>query len=170
LLAIYDATLSTHLETSTTFRGTSNRIQNDVIRAVSDVVLEKIKSEIKKSTFVALLLDETSDIMNLSQLSTTMRYVDSENGHVYERFVSFTDVSADRSANGLLQHVIKTASEHDLSNKLVAQTFDAAAVMAGHTGGLRAKVQKLYPKATFVHCFSHKLSLILSQCLLYKRM
>jgi hypothetical protein len=59
LLAIYDVTLNTHLETSTTFRGTSNRIQNDVIRAVSDVVLEKIKSEIKNSTFVTLLLDET---------------------------------------------------------------------------------------------------------------
>jgi hypothetical protein len=73
LLTIYDATLSTRLETSTTFRGTSNRIQNDVIRAVSDVVLEKIKSEIKNSTFVALLLDETSDIINLFQLSTTLK-------------------------------------------------------------------------------------------------
>jgi hypothetical protein len=57
---------------------------------------------------------------------------------MYKRFVSITDVSADRSANGLLQHVIKTTSESDLSNKLVAQTFDGAAVMAGHTGGLRA--------------------------------
>jgi hypothetical protein len=55
---------------------------------------------------------------------------------VYERFVSFTDVSADRSANGLFQHVIKTASEFDFCNELVAQTFDGAAVMAGHTGGL----------------------------------
>jgi hypothetical protein len=70
-------------------------------------------------------------------------------------------VSADRSANGLFQHVIKTASEFNLSNKLVAQTFDEATVMAGHTGGLRAKVQELYPKAIFIHCFSHKLNLIL---------
>jgi hypothetical protein len=163
LLAIYDATLSTHLETSTTFRGTSNTIQNDIIRAVSDAVLEKTISEIKNSTFVALLPDETSDIMNLCQLSTTMRYVDSENGQVYERFVSFTNVSANKSANGLLQHVIKTANEFDLSNKLVAQTFDGATVMAGHTGGLRAKVKELYSKAIFVHCFSHKLNLILSQ-------
>lgn len=101
--------------------------------------------------------------MNLCQLSSTLRYVDSENGQMYERFVSFTHVSADRSASGLLQHVIKTANEFDLSNKLLAQTFDGAAVMAGHTGGLRAKVQELYPKAIFVHCFSHKLNLILSQ-------
>jgi hypothetical protein len=52
LLAIYDATLSTHLETSTTFRGTSIKIQNDIIRTVSDVVLEKIKSEIKNFMYV----------------------------------------------------------------------------------------------------------------------
>jgi hypothetical protein len=38
---------------------------------------------------------------------------------VYEKFVSFTDVSEDRSANGLLQHVIKTASEFDLTSWLL---------------------------------------------------
>jgi hypothetical protein len=52
LLAIYDATLRTHPETSTTFCGTSNGIQNDIIRAVSDVVLEKIKSQIKNVMYV----------------------------------------------------------------------------------------------------------------------
>jgi hypothetical protein len=38
-----------NLETSTTFRGTSIKIQNYIIRAASDVVLEKIKSEIRNS-------------------------------------------------------------------------------------------------------------------------
>jgi hypothetical protein len=45
LLAIYDASLSTYLETSTTFRGTTINIQNDIIRAVRDVVLEKKKKK-----------------------------------------------------------------------------------------------------------------------------
>jgi hypothetical protein len=62
---------------------------------------------------------------------------------VCKRFVSFIDVSAERSANGLLQHVIKTASKFDLRNKLVVQTFDAAAVIAGHTGGLRAQSTRI---------------------------
>lgn len=37
--------------------------------------------------------------------------------------------------------------------------------MAGHTNSLRANVLERYPKAMFVHCFSHKLNLILSQSL-----
>jgi hypothetical protein len=52
LLAIYAATLSTHLKTSTTFHGTSIRIQNDIICAVSDIVLEKMKSEKKNVIYV----------------------------------------------------------------------------------------------------------------------
>lgn len=87
------------MKTSTIFRGTSNRIQNDLIIAISDLVLNKIKEEIKTSPFVALLLDETSDIMNFSQLSTTLRYVDSDTGAIHERFVHFSDVSKDRSAH-----------------------------------------------------------------------
>ena len=93
--------------------------------------------------------------MNSSQLSTTLRYVNSETGKVHERFISFTDVSADRAANGLLQHAVKIVVEFDLGLKLVAQTFDSVAVMAGHLGGLRAKVKELYSKAIFVQCFSH---------------
>lgn len=165
-LSKYDATLSVHLEKSTAFRGTSNRIQNDLILAISDVV-DQIKQELSKTSFVAIMLDETSDVMNISQLSTTLRYVDSdsENGEAIERFISFTDVSKDKSANGLFEHVQNIISEHDLDSKLVAQTFDGAAVMAGHTNGLKAKVLENYPKAIFVHCFSHKLNLILSQSL-----
>lgn len=48
-LAKYDSTFSHHLETSTTFRGTSNRIQNDLILAVSDIVIDNIKQELSKN-------------------------------------------------------------------------------------------------------------------------
>ena len=117
LLASYDAILNIHLETATTFRGTSNRIQNDLIQALSDVVLDKIKSGVKDSRYVALLLDETSDITNGSQLSTTLGYVESKSAEVHERLISFNDVSADKTASGLLEHVVKIVDEFDLNKK-----------------------------------------------------
>lgn len=83
LLSTYDAPLSNHLETSRIFRGTSNRIQNDIILTAGEILLKKIKQEITQSTFVAMLLDKTSDIMNSSQLSTTLQYVNSETGKVH---------------------------------------------------------------------------------------
>ncbi|XP_022160087.1 zinc finger MYM-type protein 1-like [Myzus persicae] len=163
LLSSYDSILNVHLETSKIFRGTSNRIQNDLICSVSNIISTSIESEIKNTNFVAILLDETSDITNLSQLSTTLRYVHHETGEAHERFISFVDVSADRSADGLLKHVIDIVNRYELKHKLVAQTYDGAAVMSGHVGGLQVKVKELYPKALFVHCFSHSLNLVLSQ-------
>ncbi|KAL4135414.1 hypothetical protein QTP88_007027 [Uroleucon formosanum] len=157
LLSSYDSILNVHLETSKIFRGTSNRIQNDLICSVNNIISTSIELEIKNTNFVAILLDETSDIKNLSQLSTTLRYVHHETEEAHEHFISFVDVSADRSADGLLKHVIGIINRYELKHKLVAQTYDGAAVMSGHVGGLQVKVKE--PKALFVHCFSHLLNL-----------
>ncbi|KAJ4430284.1 hypothetical protein ANN_22496 [Periplaneta americana] len=62
LLSNYDTTLREHLESSTTFKGTSNRIQNDLITAISGMLMESIKNDISMAQHVAIILDETSDI------------------------------------------------------------------------------------------------------------
>ena len=111
---------------------------------------------------MSLILDETSDIVNKSQLSTVVRYVD-ENCEVQERFLHFTDMSSDRSSDGLLQHVKQLLMNFHMEGKLVAQTYDGAAVMAGHQNGLNKKVRDVEPSAIFVHCYSHQLNLTLQQ-------
>ena len=73
--AEYDPLLAEHMETSTVFKGLSNRIQNDLIEAVSSALLEAIKSEIKEAHFVAVLVDETTDVSNKAQFSIVLRYV-----------------------------------------------------------------------------------------------
>ena len=65
------------------------------------MINDKIRTEIETAGFVALIMDETSDIINKSQLSTVLRFVD-ENNEVQERFLGFTDVSRDRTAAALL--------------------------------------------------------------------
>lgn len=161
VLKNYDPLLEAHFNTSTVFRGTSATIQNDLIRAVSEVVKESLKQEIKSADFVAIMLDETSDISCKSQLSTVLRYV--HGGNVYERFVGFVDVSADRTANGLFAHVERTVGEFGLAEKLVGQTYDGASVMSGHINGLQSKVLSRYPMALFTHCYAHVLNLVLQQ-------
>ena len=46
VLAEKDERLDRHLRTSTVFSGTSNRIQNDLIDSVADVLLADIRSDI----------------------------------------------------------------------------------------------------------------------------
>ncbi|KAJ4445089.1 hypothetical protein ANN_06888 [Periplaneta americana] len=161
-LSEFDHLLANHLESSTVFRGTSPAIQNYLIFAISWVMIKNIKSEIEEAHFVAIVVDETSDCSNQSQLSTVLRYIDST-ANVQERFIGFTNVSSDKTAAAFFQHVEGVIAEYNVGNKLIAQTYDGASVMAGNINGLKTKVQEKYPQALFVHCYSHVLNLVLQQ-------
>ena len=56
-----DERISRHLETSTVFSGLSNRIQNDIIEAVAEVIRTDIRNNINKASFIAVEVDETTD-------------------------------------------------------------------------------------------------------------
>ncbi|XP_046841831.1 zinc finger MYM-type protein 1-like [Xenia sp. Carnegie-2017] len=162
LLSAYDPTLEQHLHTATVFSGLSNRIQNDLIIAVKDVMLKAIKDEVMRSPFAPISLDETSDVKTLSQLTTIVRYVNPD-GKAMERFLGFTDVSEDRTAARMKQEVGKTLNEYGCGEKLIAQTYDGASVMSGELSGLQTRVREDYPHALFIHCCGHALNLVLVQ-------
>ncbi|CAH1111543.1 unnamed protein product [Psylliodes chrysocephalus] len=148
-LAKYDDTLKNHFIDSTTFRGNSDRIQNDLVKCTADVVVEHIISEIKKAPLVSIALDETTDVANLNQLSIVVRYI--LDGIPQERFLGFLDVTNDRTADALFKIVCDIISSLECGYKLLAQSYDGAAVMAVHLGGLQAKVKERFNHAIFVH-------------------
>jgi hypothetical protein len=51
--------------------------------------------------------------------------------------VRFDNVSDDRTAAGLAEHLFGYMNEFKCGNKLVAQTYDGCAVMAGQHNGLQ---------------------------------
>ena len=95
------------------------------------------------------MLDETSDIIAKSQLSTVLCYI--KEGVSFERFVVFTDVSLDRTMCGLFGHITDIVKEFKIGSKLVGQTYNGALVMSGHLKGLESKVLEKYPIALFTH-------------------
>ncbi|KAJ4436397.1 hypothetical protein ANN_19029 [Periplaneta americana] len=120
--AQYDPLLAEHLETSTVFEGISNRIQNDLIQAVGSTVLSAIKQEIIEIPFVAVMVDETSDVANKAQFSIVLRYV--HEGEIKERFLGFCDISSDKHAQAIAE-LIRHLSEFGCNEKLIAQTYEA---------------------------------------------
>ncbi|XP_053550665.1 zinc finger MYM-type protein 1-like isoform X2 [Bombina bombina] len=155
--------LANHLETSTVFSGLLNRVQNDLIEAVSDVIREDIKREIDAATFVAVEVDETTDVTNKCQISVILRYVMSSEGtfEVKEAFLGFDEV-IDRRAPAIANYVFGVLEKYNCFEKLVAQTYDGAAVMASDLNGVQAKIKEKIPEATFIHCYAHELNLVLS--------
>lgn len=161
LLSEYNPTLKNHFSNSTVFSGFSSEIQNDLISSIAFVLSEQIRREIENTDYVGLMLDETTDVSNKSQLSIIFRYIKKE--IVVERFLGFVDVSLERSAQSLFDFIIPLLKKENVFKKLVSQSYDGAAVMSGNSKGLQIKVRELIPHAHYIHCFAHKLNLVLSQ-------
>ena len=77
-------------------------------------------------------------------------------------FIKFSDVSKDRSAAAIARLVVAQLTELGCLKKLIAQTYDGAAVMSGELNSVQAKVKDSAPDAIFIHCLAHKLNLVLS--------
>jgi hypothetical protein len=84
-------------------------------------------------------------------------------GNVEERFQRFTDVSFNHSTSSLFNHAVEILNDFECDPKLIAHTYDGAAVMASQHAGIQAKIRDLYPNAIFVHCYAHRLNLVLAQ-------
>lgn len=96
LLEKFYESLKTHLKNSTVFKGTSNLNQNDLISCLGKVVERKIKSEIEETTLIAIVLNETTDVTNISQLLRVVCSVNKERV-VKESFLGFLNVTTQRT-------------------------------------------------------------------------
>ena len=114
------------------------------------------------SPFIAVQVDDTSDISNKCQLTVIIRYVN-EKGSVCERFLGFFDVSKERDAKAITSVVMRAIDNYGPTEKLICQTYDGASCMSGQHGGVQALVKQHCPNALFIHCYAHKLNLVLAQ-------
>ena len=83
-------------------------------------------------------------------------------GKFFERLWGFFNPE-NQTAEGLSKCILKQldiilkGSKH----KLVAQTFDGANVMRGKKSGVQVKIKEEYKNAQFIHCYAHRLNLIM---------
>ena len=69
------------------------------------------------------------------------------------------------TAKGLLTLITNTLSQHNLPLSMcVCQSYDGASVMSGRLSGVLARIRKLCPQAIYMHCFAHRLNLVLVDC------
>jgi hypothetical protein len=126
-LSSYDPKFEEFLKSSSVFSGMSKTIQNELIESVNYYITRKIESEIQNSVCFSWQIDETTDLSCRSQLSVVFRYT--YDGEIKERFLVFFDVSAGRTADQLFSFLTVKFEKFNLQKKLVAQTYDGAAVI-----------------------------------------
>ncbi|KAM4567259.1 zinc finger MYM-type protein 1-like isoform 2-T3 [Odontesthes bonariensis] len=163
-VASLDNLLEEHLKTATVFKGTSKKVQNELLDCMLSVVRSFIQEEVRNANFVAFQADETTDISTHCQLVLVLRYIDANN-EIQERFMEFIKIqnaSTDTISSVLLER-LHTILPEGQKAKLIAQAYDGAAVMRGATGDVQRKVMDAYENAHYVHCYAHPLNLIMQQ-------
>ena len=157
-MADLDNVLSDHLTSATVFKCTSKTVQNELLDCMFGTYREHMAEEIRKTSFVSVQADETTDVSNMSQFVIILRYVVGDK--VQERLYGF-EVTTDRSSSGLNELIKRCLENYEVRDKLISQTYDGAATMSGRLNGVQAKIKEMYPNAHFVHCYAHQLNLIM---------
>lgn len=152
LISRYDGLLGNHLQSDhkSVFKGVSDdRLKNDIIGAISCVIINKIKCEVNSSEFVALIVEETStsrgSASGSAQLCFILRYLTTT--RIVERFLGFVDVIADRTAEYITEVIINKLKDFHCCSKLIAQEYDGAA-----SSDVQSRLKLQCPHAMLAWC------------------
>ncbi|GBN47597.1 hypothetical protein AVEN_32787-1, partial [Araneus ventricosus] len=157
-----DSSLKDRLTSAAIFKRTSKEIQNDLLDCMLTVCQNHIKNEISKASFVSVIADETTDVSSICQLVVVYRYVLC-NGQPVERFWGFKNPPGHDAKS--IAECIQASLEKVVtkSEKLISQSYDGTNMMSGQHAGVQTFIQCAYKNAQYVHCYAHKLNLIVGQ-------
>uniref|UniRef100_A0A8C5M9G2 TTF-type domain-containing protein n=1 Tax=Leptobrachium leishanense TaxID=445787 RepID=A0A8C5M9G2_9ANUR len=161
LLKKYDPVMKKHLEESprnATYL--SNRIQNDLIMSIHNVVEQKIVSSIN-GKMISIIADDTADCGHHEQMSVVVRYFNSERHSPVEHFVSIQRLFT-VDAQSIFDQLSKVLAILKTEwSSVISVCFDGAATMSGCTAGVQMKCKEKNPEILYVHCYAHCLNLVL---------
>ncbi|XP_063800287.1 52 kDa repressor of the inhibitor of the protein kinase-like [Pseudophryne corroboree] len=159
-----DKILESHLQTAgknSTF--ISKTTQNDLITCCGEILQTKIVDKMKMSKFYSILADETTYISISEQLPFCVRYLDTGNCCVEERFLGFTKV-VNMTGEALSDSIIESLKSANLDIAyLRGQGYDGGANMSGLLKGVQAQILRMQPLAIYTNCANHRLNLALNK-------
>ena len=124
-------------------------------------VQNQILNKVRKSPFITIMVDETTDVSNKEQLTFIIRSV-GEEFNVSEDYLGMYNLVT-TTASSIVSAITDILLRFQLPlTKLRGQCYDGCSTMAGARGGVAAKIQELEPRALFTHCYGHALNLSVS--------
>ncbi|XP_078430681.1 uncharacterized protein LOC144702497 [Wolffia australiana] len=128
-------------------------------KAVADIVRQTIREELGDGYF-CLAVDEARCESTKEWMSVILCFVD-QHGEIFERFAGAIHVEDTRSET-LFQHLLGFVHCFGLDIKrLCGQAYDGASNMRGEFNGLQTLVRSQVPFAFYIHCFTHRLNLVI---------
>ena len=130
---------------------------------MASVVRDQIIDEIKESVYFSVMADESKDISKKEQISLVLRFYSHK--QINECFMEFKPASG-LDAMSLANSILESFQSYglDVASSLVGQGYDGASVMSGCNAGVQQRIREHAPLAHYVHCYAHRLNLILVDC------
>jgi hypothetical protein len=136
----------------------SANICNEFINIMGKKVLTTIISEIKAVKQYSIIVDSTSDLSHVDQLTFIVRFV--KDGKLIERLLHFLSIEEHKT-----QYIADTVLDFLENLKIPikncrGQSYDIAVNMVGKYFGLLARIKEQCKFAIFVPCAAHSLNLV----------
>ncbi|KAH9693295.1 TTF-type domain-containing protein [Citrus sinensis] len=137
----------------------AHKIQKELLNIIANKVRHKIREEVGDAKF-CIIVDEALDESHKEQMAIILRYVDCD-GFIRERFFEIVNVD-EINALTLKNEICNVLAQYNLLvENLRGQGYDSASNMAGEWNGLQSLFLNDCPYAYYVHCFAHRLQLVL---------
>ncbi|CAF3472113.1 unnamed protein product [Rotaria socialis] len=151
-------------------------IQNELISLLALHIRQQISEKERSLNYArrcvfSLMVDESRDVSGHEQLSVVLRVVDIEiktsdenqlTSLFKEYFLGFVKLD-EFDAQTLTDEIVKFLSSLNIDlNYCIAMCFDGASVLSGKHAGVQALLRQQHiPNAIYVHCYAHKLNLVI---------
>ncbi|GBP19167.1 Zinc finger MYM-type protein 1 [Eumeta japonica] len=148
----------THIPQNATYR--SPEIQNQIIQAMVQAVRSSIVKDINESDvkWFTLMEDGTRDKNNRENIALAIRYV--KDGVVNESLL-MVKTTENLDAATFTELTLNTLTENNIDPScMLSQCYDGVSV-SGKVSGVATRIEnKLGRKIPYVHCYNHRLHLI----------
>lgn len=135
-----------------------NTIQRRISNMATDV-RDQVIEKIKKSSFVSLQFDESTDIAGCAQFVAFVRF---ESNEKLMEEILFCKTLPTNTTGQCLHDIFIEATQDmniDWAQKCIAICSDGAKAMTGAKSGFIARLKEQMPNACWMHCFLHRQAL-----------
>ena len=163
LMSKHNAILKSQLNSPAMKNATymSPQTQNELLNVMGrHIVSQGIIEEIKQAKLYSIMADEVTS-HNTEHLVICARFVNNEN-NVREEFMTFLKLER-TTGEYVAEKMVTFLKSVDLPiENIRGQGYDGASSVSLERVDLQARIKEISPLATYIHCSSHQLNLVIS--------